>query len=91
LIAKPKQGRTGTTRQDEDTQRETGELGQVTEELTPTSGGSIAVLPLTAAAVATLVRPSLWRRFHSGAVDLTRFLKASETSVGVPDGDQLVQ
>jgi hypothetical protein len=48
--------------------RGSGELGQATEELTPTSGDPIAALPVVAAAVATLVRPSLWRPFHSGAV-----------------------
>jgi hypothetical protein len=48
--------------------RGSGELGQATEELTPTSGDPIAALPVAAAAVATLVRPSIWRRFHSGAI-----------------------
>ena len=48
--------------------RGTGELGQATEELTPTSGDPLAALPVIAAVVATLAKPSLWRRFHSGAV-----------------------
>ena len=48
--------------------RGTGELGQATEELTPTSGDPLAALPVIAAVVATLAQPGLWRRFHSGAV-----------------------
>jgi len=48
--------------------RGTGELEKATEELTPTSGDPIAALPVIAAVVATLAKPSLWRRFHSGAV-----------------------
>jgi hypothetical protein len=38
------------------------------EELTPVEGDPIAALPVAAAAVLTLIRPALWRKFHSGAV-----------------------
>jgi biotin carboxylase len=38
------------------------------EELTPVAGDPIAVVPVAAALVATLIRPPLWRKFHSGAV-----------------------
>ncbi|MGJ4942242.1 ATP-grasp domain-containing protein [Bradyrhizobium sp. HKCCYLS1011] len=38
------------------------------EELTPVAGDPIAAVPVLAALVACLVRPSLWRRFHAGAV-----------------------
>ncbi len=42
-------------------------LGAV-EELTPVDGDAIAALPVVAAATLTLIRPALWRIFHSGAV-----------------------
>ena len=38
------------------------------EELTPLTGDGIAALPVAAALAATLVRPGLWRMFHTGAV-----------------------
>jgi hypothetical protein len=44
------------------------ELGKATEELTPVTGDLIAALPAVSATVATLIRPSLWRQFHLGAV-----------------------
>lgn len=37
------------------------------EELTPVGGDPIAALPVIVAIVATLIDPSLWRRFHAGA------------------------
>jgi hypothetical protein len=38
------------------------------EELTPLAGDPIAALPVVAALATTLVRPRLWRMFHTGAV-----------------------
>jgi glutathione synthase/RimK-type ligase-like ATP-grasp enzyme len=38
------------------------------EELTPVAGDPIAAVPVVAALVASLIRPSLWRSFHAGAV-----------------------
>jgi D-alanine-D-alanine ligase-like ATP-grasp enzyme len=38
------------------------------EELTPVAGDPVATIPVTAALVAMLIRPSLWRKFHAGAV-----------------------
>ena len=38
------------------------------EELTPIAGDPIAVVPVAAAFLATTVKPSLWRKFHGGAV-----------------------
>jgi len=38
------------------------------EELTPFRGDPIAIVPVVAAVAATLVDPSLWQAFHSGAV-----------------------
>jgi len=38
------------------------------EELTPISDDPIAAVPVLAAATATLLQPSFWRAFHTGAV-----------------------
>lgn len=38
------------------------------EELTPTTGDSMAAIPVLAALLATLARPMLWRTFSVGAV-----------------------
>jgi len=38
------------------------------EELTPVAGDQLAALPVVAALAASLTRPSLWRKFHAGAV-----------------------
>jgi len=38
------------------------------EELTPIAGDVIAAVPVLAAFAATAVHPSLWRKFHRGAV-----------------------
>ena len=45
-----------------------GEYANAVEELTPISGDPIAAVPVIAAVLLTLLRPSLWRVFHSGAV-----------------------
>jgi biotin carboxylase len=45
-----------------------GEYAGSVEELTPISGDPMGAIPVIAAAAATLARPSLWRRFHAGAV-----------------------
>ena len=39
-----------------------------TEELTPIAGDPIAAIPVLVALGATLISPSLWRKFHAGAV-----------------------
>jgi hypothetical protein len=38
------------------------------EELTPVAGDPIAAVPVVAALMASLIHPSLWRKFHAGAV-----------------------
>jgi hypothetical protein len=38
------------------------------EELTPVAGDPVAAIPVLAALVAVLIQPSLWRKFHAGAV-----------------------
>ena len=38
------------------------------EELTPLHGDPLAAVPVTVAAVATLIRPAMWRQFSGGAV-----------------------
>ncbi|WP_257167452.1 ATP-grasp domain-containing protein [Bradyrhizobium sp. SRS-191] len=45
-----------------------GDYAGSTEELTPVAGDPLAVIPVLAALGASLVRPSLWRSFHAGAV-----------------------
>jgi len=49
--------------------RRSGAYHASAEELTPLRGDPISVLPIVAAAVATLIRPGLYRKFSSGAVD----------------------
>jgi len=39
-----------------------------TEELTPVAGDPLAAVPVLVALGATLISPSLWRKFHAGAV-----------------------
>jgi len=39
------------------------------EELTPIAGDPMAAVPVLAALAATTVNPSLWRKFHGGAVE----------------------
>jgi hypothetical protein len=48
--------------------RRRGEYKGALEELTPVTGDPIAAVPVIAATLFTLVRPALWRFFHSGAV-----------------------
>ncbi|MGO9422106.1 hypothetical protein [Roseiarcus sp.] len=38
------------------------------EELTPIAGDPLAAVPVLAACLATIVHPSLWRKFYGGAV-----------------------
>jgi hypothetical protein len=38
------------------------------EELTPVAGDPLAAIPVLAALVAVLIQPSLWQKFHAGAV-----------------------
>jgi hypothetical protein len=40
-----------------------------TEELTPLRRDPLTAIPVAAAALATLVRPSAWRHFTSGSVE----------------------
>ena len=45
-----------------------GEYAGSVEELTPVAGDPIAMVPVVAALLASLVHPPLWRQFHAGAV-----------------------
>jgi hypothetical protein len=45
-----------------------GEYAGSVEELTPVAGDPLAAVPVIVALLLTLVRPSLWQLFHSGAV-----------------------
>ena len=44
-----------------------GDYQDAAEELTPVSGDPVAAIPVVVATLATLIKPSLWRRFHAGA------------------------
>lgn len=46
-----------------------GEYANAVEELTPVDRDPIAAVPVVAAALLTLLRPSLWQAFQSGAVE----------------------
>jgi predicted ATP-grasp superfamily ATP-dependent carboligase len=45
-----------------------GDYAGSVEELTPVAGDPVAAVPIVAALVASLIHPSLWRKFHAGAV-----------------------
>lgn len=45
-----------------------GDYAGSTEELTPITGDPLAAIPVLVALGATLISPSLWRKFHAGAV-----------------------
>jgi len=45
-----------------------GDFAGSVEELTPVAGDPVAAVPVVVALLASLLRPSLWRKFHSGAV-----------------------
>ncbi len=45
-----------------------GPFAGSSEELTPLAGDPLAAVPVAAALAATLALPSLWRKFHAGAV-----------------------
>jgi hypothetical protein len=47
-----------------------GDYAGSVEELTPVAGDPVAAVPVVAALVASLIHPSLWRKFHAGAVGL---------------------
>jgi hypothetical protein len=42
-----------------------GAYAKSAEELTPVRGDPIAAVPVVLAVLATLIDPSLWRRFHA--------------------------
>jgi hypothetical protein len=44
-----------------------GDYAGAVEELTPLAGDPIAALVVIVAVLTVLIRPSLWRMFHSGA------------------------
>ena len=48
--------------------RKTGPYTDSVEELTPTQGDLISVVPVLAAVLATLAWPESWKLFHGGAV-----------------------
>lgn len=48
--------------------RRRGAYASSVEELTPTRGDPVAVIPVLAGALATLISPDAWRWFHKGAV-----------------------
>lgn len=45
-----------------------GDYAGAAEELTPIAGDPLAMVPVAAALVATLIHPRLWQKFHAGAV-----------------------
>jgi predicted ATP-grasp superfamily ATP-dependent carboligase len=45
-----------------------GDYAGSVEELTPIAGDPVAAAPVVAALLASLISPSLWRKFHAGAV-----------------------
>jgi len=45
-----------------------GDYRGSTEELTPLRGDPLAAAPVIVAALATLIRPTMWRHFAGGAV-----------------------
>jgi hypothetical protein len=45
-----------------------GDYAGAVEELTPINGDPVAAVPVFAALAAVLIRPSLWQKFHTGAV-----------------------
>jgi len=45
-----------------------GDYAGSAEELTPIAGDPLAAIPVLVALGATLISPSLWRKFHAGAV-----------------------
>jgi hypothetical protein len=45
-----------------------GDYAGSVEELTPVAGDPIAAVPVVAALMASLIHPSLWRKFYAGAI-----------------------
>ncbi len=60
--------RLGVARELHDAIRRRGDYAGSVEELTPSAGDRLAAVPVIAAIIATLVQPSIWRAFLSGAV-----------------------
>ena len=61
-------GRLAVARELWDALRRGGDYRASAEELTPLHGDPLAAVPATVAAVATLIRPTMWRQFSGGAV-----------------------
>ena len=69
LLGAAKQGgRPAVARELWDALRRRGDYRASTEELTPLHGDPLAAVPVTVAALATLIRPAMWRQFSGGAV-----------------------
>jgi len=62
------QGRLAVARELWDALRRGGDYRESTEELTPLRGDPLAAVPVTVAALATLIRPAMWQYFAGGAV-----------------------
>ena len=68
LAAARDRGRRGVLTELRDAIAHRGDYRGSEEELTPPRGDPAAVLPVAAAAAATLARPAAWRFFASGSV-----------------------
>ena len=68
LGASREEGRLAVARQLWDALRRGGDYRDSAEELTPLRGDPLAAVPVTVAALATLIRPAMWRYFAGGAV-----------------------
>ena len=62
-------GRGGVIRELTQAMRQIGPYRASAEELTPLRGDLMSALPIAAAVAATLIRPGLYRKFTTGAVD----------------------
>jgi ATP-grasp domain len=62
------QGRLAVARELWDALSRGGDYRESTEELTPLRGDPLAAVPVTVAALATLIRPAMWQYFAGGAV-----------------------
>jgi len=68
LGAAQRGGRLAVARELRDALSGAGDYRGSTEELTPPRGDPLAAVPVTVAALATLIRPAMWRHFAGGAV-----------------------
>ncbi|MGJ4906304.1 ATP-grasp domain-containing protein [Bradyrhizobium sp. HKCCYLS2058] len=66
--AQQRGSRTAVWREAMDTIFARGDYAGSMEELTPIAGDPLAGVPVFVALAATLIKPSLWRKFHAGAV-----------------------